>query len=223
MSLALRIPIVIASVLYICTVLPLTVFSTSYLVKTYRVPSGSMEPALRCGDRFMVERLTHRSTHPKRTDVVAFHPPAGTDEDGNPKPSSVRSRFGSGEIDVSPSNITYIKRVIGLPGDTVEVHEHKAIVNGNELDEPYRHPLPDDLSVNSESEFGPYTVPEKTYFVLGDNRDNSSDSRVFGVVPQSFIVGRVGWIYWPPSHFGEPSRDAGRGFDEGPDTNCLEG
>ena len=209
------------AVLWSCVAFPVTVLGGAGLLKPYKVPAGSMEPTFRCGDRFLSESVTERSRNPRRGDVVAFHPPAGIGFDGTPDSATVQSDpTASGEVEVVPADVTFFKRVIGLPGDTVELKDHRAIVNGEELDEPYvltAENSPEGLGDMTERE-----VPSETYLMLGDHRDNSADSRVFGFVPQSFIVGRAAWIYWPPAHFGSPPASADQGYaGDGPDPACL--
>ena len=196
-----------------------------YLVKPYRIPSGSMENTLRCGDRVLVNRLGYHFGDPHRKDVVVFHPPAGLDEKGNPDPSTVAGE--GGEIPkgkLSKADVNYIKRVIGMPGDTVQVKAHHAYINGKELDEPYLHPLPkSSLAIGGDGDFGPITLKKHQYFMMGDHRDNSADSRVFGPVPRDFVIGKAFMVYWPPSRFGGlPDKDPGGPKASAPDPKCIE-
>jgi signal peptidase I len=216
-------------VVTIAAALLLAYFVQAQLVKPYRIPSGSMENTLKCGDRVLVDRLSSHFRDIERGDVVVFHPPAGIDEQGKPDPTTIAGegesppRDKQGNRHVTEADVNYIKRVIGLPGDTVEVHEHHAYINGKKLDEPYLHPLPKDPGLTSESEWGPQKVPKGTYLMLGDNRDNSADGRVFGFVPKSFVIGRAFMVYWPPARIGGlPDKDPGGADAAKPDPNCLE-
>ena len=200
-----------------------------FLVKPFKIPSGSMENTLHCGDRVLVDRLSYRFSDPKRQDIVVFNPPAAIGEGGQPDPSTVagpedaarHNRDGTKSVEKADTN--YIKRIIGLPGDKVEVKAHHAYVDGKKLDEPYLRPLEgvSGLDDGSNANWGPKTVPKGTYLMLGDHRDNSADGRVFGFVPRAFLVGKAFMIYWPPKQFGRiPKEDPG-GTPKA-DPHCLE-
>lgn len=138
--------------------------------KTYQVPSRSMVPTLQVGDHFMVGILDADDAL-ERGDIVIFK---------SPKDESV----------------DFVKRVVGLPGETVEMRDWTVFVDGKPLDEPYVFKnLEGPLSVLKN--IGPYTVPESAVFVLGDNRGKSTDSRVFGPVPRERVTGRALYIYFP--------------------------
>jgi signal peptidase I len=130
------------------------------------VQSISMQPNLKEGDLVLVNRLVYNFSEPKRGDVIVFQNP------------------------INPEDVPYIKRIIGLPGDTVLIDQGKVMINGQLLSEPY-------LSVTTQRG-GEFTIPEGEYFVMGDNRNNSSDSRAWGNVPAEHIIGRAEAIYWPP-------------------------
>lgn len=178
----------------------------AYLVKPYRIPSGSMENTLRCRDRVLVNRLGYHFRDPHRLDVVVFTPP--------------RLENRTGKTGVPKQDAAFIKRIIGLPGDSVEVRANRAWVNGKALDEPYLHPLPEGGGINATVNWGPRTVPKGAYLMMGDHRDDSVDGRVFGYIPREDIIGRAFIVYWPWERIGRlPSSDPG-----GPDTdpNCEE-
>ncbi|MCW2926868.1 MAG: signal peptidase, partial [Thermoleophilia bacterium] len=137
-----------------------------FLVKPFKIPSGSMENTLRCGDRVLVDRLSYRFSDPSRVDVIVFHPPAGIGEGGRPDPSIVADRLdgtaprtnSDGTLPTTEADTNYIKRIVGLPGDKVEVKRHKAYVNGKQLKEPYLRPLEDVAGLDSTggtSDWGP--------------------------------------------------------------------
>lgn len=217
-------------VVTILAALVLAYLVQGYLVKPFRIPSGSMENTLHCGDRVLVNRLGMHFGVPERGDVIVFHPPADVDERGNPDPETVASGGGpnvprekDGTRTFTKADVNYIKRVIGEPGDTVEVRKHRAYVNGKQLEEPYLHPLPKGDLVTSQSEYGPIKVPKGTYFMMGDHRQNSADSREFGVVPRDFVIGGAFMVYWPPKRIGAlPDRDPGGPEASQPDENCIE-
>jgi len=164
----------------------LALFIRTFVVQAFKIPTGSMENNLLIGDHLLVNKLIFGPTATrlgrallpvgeiKRGDVIVFKYPVEPDRD-------------------------FIKRVIGLPGETLEVREKKVYINGKALDEPYVHFLQPAKSLTEESEvtssdvlerYGPVTVPPDQYFMMGDSRDNSFDSRFFGLVERKRIVGR---------------------------------
>lgn len=154
-----------------------------FVIQPVKVEGTSMLPYLHDGERIFVNKLIYYDEYrwaPKvyRGDIVVFWFP----ED--------------------PTK-SYIKRVIGLPGDTVEVHDGRVSVNGSELDETYLDPH---LNMSHASKPPTYVKPGY-YFVMGDNRDNSSDSRIWGLVPKKYIYGKALFRYWPLSSFSIIRRD----------------
>ena len=134
------------------------------LTARVRVDGHSMVPTFDSGEFIIVSKLSYRIDEPTRGDIVVFHLPRDPDQD-------------------------YIKRIIGLPGETVEIKDGRIFVNSYELDEPY---------INAPAAYsGIWLVEDGSYFVLGDNRNNSSDSHSWGSVPLEFIVGRAVFVYWP--------------------------
>ncbi|MEO0457861.1 MAG: signal peptidase I [Cyanobacteria bacterium P01_A01_bin.114] len=142
------------------------------------MPSGSMEPTLQINDRLIIEKISYRFNSPKRGDIIVFWPPDELIAQG-----------------VS-SQDAFLKRVVGLPGERIEVTEGKVFVDGQTLDEAYIEAPPD-------YQWGPETVPQEAYFVLGDNRNNSYDSHVWGFVPKDNIIGRASKIFWPANRAGK--------------------
>lgn len=144
----------------------------TFVARAFTVDGPSMLPTLHDGERLMVDKLSYRFREPQRGEIVVFRYPA------NPREH-------------------FIKRVIGLPGDVVEIRGGRVYVNGTALDEPY-------LATPTWGQFGPVQVPPGRYFVLGDNRNNSEDSRYpqVGFVPRSYLEGRALWRFWPPSRVG---------------------
>src|SRR5690606_1689526 len=132
-----------------------------FVARSFIVDGPSMEPTLESGERLLVDQLTYRFREPKRGEIVIFRNPGNTSE-------------------------TYIKRVIGLPGDVVSVRNGVLSVNGQVIEEPY---IKERMHVN----YGPSTVPEGHYFVMGDHRNNSLDSRrrEVGPIPRDHIIGRA--------------------------------
>ncbi len=145
----------------------IAIFLRSFVVASYYIPSGSMEGTLLKHDLLIADKLTYKLLHqgPRRGDVMIFQYPQNHKQD-------------------------YIKRTIGLPGDTVEVREGIVYVNDVALTEPY-------IKEQPIQDFGPVTVPEGRYFMMGDNRNHSSDSRVWGFVDQQLFEGRALFVFFP--------------------------
>jgi signal peptidase I len=165
----------------------------TFVAQAFYIPSGSMEPQLHVGDRVVVSKLAYRLHDPRRGDIVVFPAP---DE---PKPSDddvlpvrlARDLFEGIGI-AQPDETELIKRVIGLPGETVEGRDGHVFINGLQLVEPY---LPANVKT---SDFAPVKVTSGHVWVMGDNRPGSADSRKFGLVDESTIVGRAILKAWPP-------------------------
>jgi signal peptidase I len=170
----------------------LALFIRTFVVQAFKIPTGSMENNLLIGDHLLVNKFVFGPTETslertllpigtiKRGDVLVFKYPVEPDRD-------------------------FIKRVIGLPGDTVELREKKVYINGKPLDEPYVHflqppggesELHEVTSFDVRERYGPVTVPANQYFMRGDNRDNSQDSRYWGFMPRENVKGKALLIYW---------------------------
>jgi signal peptidase I len=167
----------------------LALFVRTWAVQAFKIPTGSMENNLLIGDHLLVNKFIFGPTisdiekkllpirDPRRGDVVVFKYPDEPERD-------------------------FIKRVIGLPGETLELRNKKVYINGQPLDEPYVHflePASNSQEVTSydvRERYGPVRVPDGQYFVMGDNRDNSQDSRYWGFLPRAYIKGRALMIYW---------------------------
>jgi signal peptidase I len=170
----------------------LALFIRTFVVQAFKIPTGSMENNLLIGDHLLVNKFIFgpASTPVERTilpidtiergDVVVFKYPEDPARD-------------------------FIKRVIGLPGDTLELRDKKVLINGAPLDEPYVHFLDppgasdefrEVTSIDVLERYGPVTVPPNQYFVMGDNRDNSQDSRYWGFLPRDYVKGKALVIYW---------------------------
>ncbi len=143
-----------------------------FLYQPVKVEGTSMAPLLSDQERIFINKFVYRFEPIQRGDVVVFWYP----------------------LDHTKS---FIKRVVGLPGETVEIRQGALSVNGKVIPEPYVPPQYED-----NSDYGPYTVEKDHFFVLGDHRISSNDSRVFGAVPSQFIYGRAVFAYWPVDHFG---------------------
>lgn len=163
----------------------------SFVAQAFYIPSGSMLPQLQIGDRVVVSKLAYELHDPNRGDIVVFDNPRPSPSP--PEPLAGRlARSVLEAIGVSPpSTEEFIKRVIGLPGEVVEGRGGTIYVNGLQMVEPYLPPG------TITADFGPVTVPEGHLWVMGDNRSSSSDSRVFGPIRESTVVGRAVVRVWP--------------------------
>ena len=171
----------------------LALFVRTYVVQAFKIPTGSMENNLLIGDHLLVNKFVlgpsssglERTVLPlgavKRGDIIVFKYPEEPERD-------------------------YVKRVIGLPGETLELRDKRVYINGTALDEPYVHfllpprattpEMQETTSYDVRERYGPVTVPEGKYFMMGDNRDNSQDSRYWGFLPREYMKGRALVIYW---------------------------
>ena len=177
-------------------------FLIAFLVKTFVaqaffIPSESMVHTLEVGDRVLVSRMSYKLHEPRRGDVVVFTSPFESEGTGDDR--SVPSRVIHTVLESvglrQPSTEDFIKRVIALPGETVEGKDGKIRVNGRELVEPY-------LAEEPVGDFPAKMIPEDHVWVMGDNRNRSSDSRVFGPIKESKIVGRAILRIWPLNRLG---------------------
>jgi signal peptidase I len=161
----------------------------TFLVQAFYIPSGSMMDTLQINDRVLVEKVSFRFRDPERGEIIVFRRPGVEEERG---PGAILRSFFEGLGLIAPdAEIDLIKRVVGLPGETVDITDGIVQVDGVPLAEPYV--LPD------VRDFGPVEVPVGEYFMLGDNRSNSDDSRYgLGTVPRESVVGRAFVILWPP-------------------------
>jgi signal peptidase I len=191
----------------------------AFLVKPYQIPSGSMEPTLAVGQRVLVNRIGHHlGSDPSVGDVVVFHPPRGAD--GQNSGLEVSGDEGAGECGLReniaestpcPKSVggewtkeNYIKRVVGAPGDTISVRDGRVIRNGKTTSEPFIKATCEGAGTENTpcTLTKTITVPEGMYYMMGDNRGESNDSRFWGPVPRDWIVGGAFATYWPPKKIG---------------------
>jgi signal peptidase I len=162
----------------------------AWVVNPYRIPSSSMEPTLHCAepsagcrasfsDRVLANRFIYHFRSPHRGEIVVFETP----------PEAERCENGAG-------GETFVKRIIGLPGDAIMERRGIILVNGEPLDEPYLD------AGQRDQRSGRWQVPEGGYFMMGDNRSSSCDSRDWGAVPRENLIGPVFAVYWPPQRIG---------------------
>ena len=174
----------------ICVAVILALFVRTFVVQAFKIPTGSMEDNLLIGDHLLVNKFVfaptlwslERTLLPidpiKRGDIIVFKYPEDPNRD-------------------------FVKRTIGLPGETVELRNKKVYINGKALDEPYVHFLfpaeggpGDEGGFDVRRNYGPVTVPPDKYFMMGDNRDNSQDSRYWGFMPREYVKGKALFVYF---------------------------
>jgi len=148
----------------------------TFVAENFWVPSRSMVPTIQVNDRVLVTKFSYKIADPERGDIVVFEPPATAH-------AGEEEKF-------------YVKRLIALPGETVEFKDNVLYIDGEVVDEPY---LREDV-INED--FGPYVVPENSYFFCGDNRTGSYDSRAWGSVERDSLVGKGQFIWWPFDRMG---------------------
>ncbi len=177
----------------------------AWIIKPYQIPSESMEPTLDVGQRVLVNRFIYHLNDPSIGDIIVFHPPAGADN-GTECGVKVHGREPT-EVGMScprptkgESDQNFIKRIVAGPGDTLSVKNGHPVVNGVEkTDEPYIIPCGTAPACNLPKTI---TIPPDHYFMMGDNRGASDDSRFWGPVPRSWIIGEAFATYWPPNRVG---------------------
>jgi signal peptidase I len=173
------------------------------LVKTYRIPSGSMEPTLAIGQRVLVNRIGMRFGDPSVGDIVVFHPPKGADDPSNPTCGNPTQGLGATQACSTPtpqrSDQTFIKRVVGVGGDRIQIRDGHVYRNGRLEPDGFTNPCGSGQGCTFA---GTITVPDGSFFMMGDNRGQSDDSRFWGPVPKSWVIGTTIATYWPPKRIG---------------------
>jgi signal peptidase I len=166
----------------------------AWVVNPYRIPSSSMEPTLHCArpgpgcearfsDRVLANRFIYHFRKPHRGDIIVFK-----------TPPLAKEKCGAGG--------TFVKRLIGLPGETIQEKSGYIYINNQKLIEPYVKPDRRDSESDILDKTGPYHIPDGSYFMMGDNRSQSCDSREWGPVPRGNLIGEVFAVYWPPNRIG---------------------
>ena len=186
-------------VLIVVVALGLALGIQAFLVKPYRIPSESMVPTLEIGQRVLVNRIGARFSDPGVGDVVVFHPPAGAEQSnecgGGPPPPSQACATPTDER----ADVNFIKRVVAGPGDTISIQDGHVILNGQRQQEPFAEPCGGGDACEFPTEI---KIPADHYFMMGDNRGSSDDSRFWGPVPRKWIIGEAFATYGPPKRIG---------------------
>jgi signal peptidase I len=177
--------------------LGLALLIQAFLVKPFRIPSQSMEPTLDVGQRVLVDRVRFHFRDPKVGDIVVFKPPHGADlsECGAPPKQGQACAVST----PTKSSTNFIKRIVAVPGDSISIKAGRVYINGK---------LRDPWHINKSADCGicnlpvPVKIPPGEYYMMGDNRGESADSREWGPVPRKWIIGKAFFTYWPPKRIG---------------------
>lgn len=191
---------IVELVVIVAFAIGLALLIQAFLVKPYVIPSGSMIPTLEKGQRVLVERVSYRFSDPSIGDIVVFHPPVGAQLEscGDPNVPPPAGEVCTDTAGAHESD-NFIKRVVATPGDTLRIVDGKAIVNGETIDSSFTEPCGGGSRCNFPKEV---VIPDDHYFMMGDNRGSSDDSRFWGPVPRDWIIGKAFATYWPPDRIG---------------------
>jgi len=191
-------------VVIVAVALGLALGIQAFLIKPYRIPSGSMLPTLHINQRVLVDRIGTHFSSPHVGDIIVFHPPKNY-ADGCVNPGEGENQAGQdsakpcGAVQHQESSETFIKRVVAVGGDRLSIVGGHVIRNGVREKDSYIAPCNGSGACNFP---GTITVPHGDYYMMGDNRPDSEDSRFWGPVPKSWIIGKAFFTYWPPDRIG---------------------
>jgi len=174
----------------------------AFLVKPYEIPSASMLPTLRINQRVLVDRIGTHFSSPSVGDIIVFHPPASENCIAPNQGETQNGDAQSSACDVAQTHVsteTYIKRVVGLPGDRLSIRNGHVYRNGKREADSYTEPC---LGAGECNFPATITIPRGDYYMMGDNRPDSLDSRFWGPVPKAWIIGEAFMTYWPPDRIG---------------------
>ncbi len=192
---------IIELVVIVLVALGLALGIQAFIVKPYRIPSGSMEPTLDVGQRVLVNRIGTHFSDPHVGEIAVFHPPEGAQQEQcGPIPHTVKLGTSACAAPVEKeASVNFIKRVVGGPGDVISIHEGHVTRNGKREQDSYIRPC----GASPECNFPvPIKIPAGHWFMMGDNRGESDDSRFWGPVPTGWIIGEAFATYWPPDRIG---------------------
>jgi signal peptidase I len=171
----------------------------AFLVKPFRIPSESMVPTLAIGQRVLVDRVSLRFSDPGRGDILVFKPPKGADDNECGVRHDEGAQFPCPKATKDRSDTNFIKRVVAVGGDRLSVKRGRVYINGKLQEEPFIRP---DAQCGICNEPKAITIPKGHYFMMGDNRGESADSREWGPIPKKWIIGKAFVTYWPPKRIG---------------------
>ena len=188
-------------VLIVVVALGLAFAIQAFIVKPYRIPSGSMEPTLSIGQRVLVNRIGMRFSEPHVGEIAVFHPPKdATQQVCGPSPHVIRiGGAACSEPEPEKSSTNFIKRIVAGPGDVISIVEGHVIRNGVREKDSYIRQCGSNPDCNFST---PIRIPAGHWFMMGDNRGESDDSRFWGPVPTGWIIGGAFATYWPPDRIG---------------------
>ena len=190
-------------ILIVVAALGLALVVEGFFVKPYRIPSGSMIPTLAIGQRVLVNRLELRFSSLHVGDILVFHPPTDYTDCANPNQGQPGGGSGPQQAcdvaQTTDSSTTFIKRLVGLPGDRLQIRDGHVIRNGVAEKDSYIVPCNQDADCDFPETI---VVPQGEYYMMGDNRPDSEDSRFWGPVKRAWIIGKAFFTYWPPARIG---------------------
>ncbi|HEY8673133.1 MAG TPA: signal peptidase I [Candidatus Dormibacteraeota bacterium] len=190
-------------VVIVATALGLALLIQAFIVKPYRIPSGSMLPTLNINQRVLVDRIGSHFSSPHVGDIIVFHPPTDFTSCADPNQGEsqlgVDSRHACDVAQLRESSETFIKRVVGVPGDRLSIRDGHVFRNGVRERDSYTLACDMAAACNFPATI---TVPRGDYYMMGDNRPDSEDSRFWGPVPKAWIIGEAFMTYWPPDRIG---------------------
>ena len=193
---------IVELVVIIAIALGLALAIQAFVIKPYRIPSGSMEPTLAVGQRVLVNRIGMDFSDPHVGEIAVFHPPRDAEQEVcGPSPHVIKLGGGAcSEPEPTSSSVNFIKRIVAGPGDVISIVEGHVIRNGKREKDSYTRPcVPTLPQCNFPT---PIKIPPGHWFMMGDNRGESDDSRFWGPVPESWIIGGAFATYWPPDRIG---------------------
>jgi signal peptidase I len=192
---------IVELVLIVLVAVGLAIGIQAFIVKPYRIPSGSMEPTLEKGQRVLVNRIGMHFNGPHVGEIVVFHPPQDAEQEVcGPLPHAVSPGHAACSMPIGQaSSVNFIKRIVAGPGDVIYIKEGHVYRNGKREGDSYIRPC----EGGGECEFPtPIKIPPGHWFMMGDNRGESDDSRFWGPVPTSWVIGGAFLTYWPPDRIG---------------------
>jgi signal peptidase I len=192
---------IVELVVIVLVALGLALGIQAWIVKPYRIPSGSMEPTLAIGQRVLVNRVGMHFGKPHVGEIAVFHPPKDAQQEVcGPAPHMIKvGGSACAEPEPEKSGVNFIKRIVAGPGDTIRIVEGHLIRNGRREADSYIRPCPGVSECNFPV---PIKIPAGHWFMMGDNRGESDDSRFWGPVPTGWIIGGAFATYWPPDRIG---------------------